>query len=36
MAKELLESKQHDLTGIAAELGIHPTTLYRWRKQKKV
>jgi transcriptional regulator with PAS, ATPase and Fis domain len=36
MAKQLLASNERDLTSIAAELGIHPTTLYRWRKQNKV
>lgn len=36
LAKQMLESKDYDLTSIAAELGIHPTTLYRWRKGKKV
>jgi transcriptional regulator with PAS, ATPase and Fis domain len=32
MAKQLLESSGNDLTWVAAQLGIHPTTLYRWRK----
>jgi transcriptional regulator with PAS, ATPase and Fis domain len=36
MAKQLLESSGNDLTWTAAQLGIHPTTLYRWRKAKKV
>ena len=36
MAKQLLESSGNDLTWVAAQLGIHPTTLYRWRKAKKL
>ena len=36
MAKQLLESSGNDLTWVAAQLGIHPTTLYRWRKTKKI
>jgi two-component system NtrC family response regulator len=36
MARQLLESSGNDLTWVAAQLGIHPTTLYRWRKTKKV
>ena len=36
MARQLLESSGNDLTWTAAQLGIHPTTLYRWRKAKKV
>jgi two-component system, repressor protein LuxO len=36
MAKQLLEASGNDLTWVAAQLGIHPTTLYRWRKDKKV
>ena len=36
MARQLLESSGHDLTWVAAQLGIHPTTLYRWRKTKKI
>jgi transcriptional regulator with PAS, ATPase and Fis domain len=35
-AKRLLEESGNDLTWVAAQLGIHPTTLYRWRKSKKV
>jgi transcriptional regulator with PAS, ATPase and Fis domain len=35
-AKELLETRSSDLAGIAAELGIHPTTLYRWRRRNLV
>src|SRR2546428_743792 len=36
MAKQLLQSSDNDLTWVAAQLGIHPTTLYRWRKTKKI
>ncbi len=36
MAKQLLESSGNDLTWVAAQLGIHPTTLYRWRKAGKL
>jgi len=35
-AKRLLEESGNDLTWVAAQLGIHPTTLYRWRKANKV
>jgi two-component system response regulator FlrC len=35
-AKQLLESSGNDLTWVAAKLGIHPTTLYRWRKAGKL
>jgi DNA-binding NtrC family response regulator len=36
LARKLLESSSNDLTWVAAQLGIHPTTLYRWRKSNKV
>src|SRR5947208_3974412 len=36
MARQLLESSGNDLTWVAAQLGIHSTTLYRWRKTKKI
>jgi DNA-binding NtrC family response regulator len=36
MARQLLESSGNDLTWVAAQLGIHPTTLYRWRKSGKL
>ncbi len=36
MARHLLEESGGDLGWTAARLGIHPTTLYRWRKEKKV
>ncbi len=35
-ARQLLADGTNDLTWVAAQLGIHPTTLYRWRKGKKV
>ncbi|MDG1893090.1 MAG: sigma-54 dependent transcriptional regulator [Verrucomicrobiota bacterium] len=35
-ARNLLEQSNHNLSWVAAQLGIHPTTLYRWRKQGKV
>jgi DNA-binding NtrC family response regulator len=35
-ARRLLESSGNDLTWVAAQLGIHPTTLYRWRKAGKL
>jgi transcriptional regulator with PAS, ATPase and Fis domain len=35
-AKQLLEASGNDLTWVAAQLGIHPTTLYRWRKAGKL
>lgn len=35
-ARRLLEESDYDLSWVAAELGIHPTTLYRWRKAGKV
>jgi len=36
VARQLLESSSNDLTWVAAQLGIHPTTLYRWRKAGKL
>lgn len=35
-AKRLLEESGGDLSWTASQLGIHPTTLYRWRKEGKV
>lgn len=35
-ARVLLAESGDDLTWVAAQLGIHPTTLYRWRKDGKV
>jgi DNA-binding NtrC family response regulator len=36
MARKLMAESGNDLTWVAAQLGIHPTTLYRWRKGNKV
>jgi transcriptional regulator with PAS, ATPase and Fis domain len=36
MARRLLDESGDDLTWVAAQLGIHPTTLYRWRKANKI
>ncbi len=36
LARRLLAEHGDDLTWVAAQLGIHPTTLYRWRKSGKV
>lgn len=36
MARRLLEESDGDLAWTAAQMGIHPTTLYRWRKSGKV
>lgn len=36
MARQLLEESGESLTWVAAQLGIHPTTLYRWRKENKI
>ena len=36
MARQLLQDPATNLSSVAAQLGIHPTTLYRWRKQGKV
>ncbi len=36
LAKKLLQDNVEDLTWIAAQAGVHPTTLYRWRKLGKV
>lgn len=36
LAKKLLQENAEDLTWIAAQAGVHPTTLYRWRKSGKV
>lgn len=35
-AKLLLEQSDNDFGWVAARMGIHPTTLYRWRLRKKV
>jgi len=36
LAKKLLEESDNNLTWVSAQLGINPTTLYRWRKNKLV
>ena len=36
LAKQLLASHGDDLSWVAAQVGVHPTTLYRWRKDGKV
>ena len=36
LAKRLLQENAEDLTWVAAQSGVHPTTLYRWRKSGKV
>ena len=35
-AQKLLEQSDNDYAWVAARMGIHPTTLYRWRLKKKV
>ncbi|WP_309400426.1 sigma-54 dependent transcriptional regulator [Cerasicoccus maritimus] len=35
-ARRLMEESGGDLSWTASQLGIHPTTLYRWRKEGKV
>jgi DNA-binding NtrC family response regulator len=36
LARRLLQENTEDLTWVAARAGVHPTTLYRWRKAGKV
>ncbi len=36
LARKLLAESEGDLAWTAAHLGIHPTTLYRWRRDGKV
>jgi transcriptional regulator with PAS, ATPase and Fis domain len=36
LARRLLQENAEDLTWVAAQVGVHPTTLYRWRKSGKV
>jgi DNA-binding NtrC family response regulator len=36
LAKDLLKQSGDDLTAVAAQLGVNPSTLYRWRKAGKV
>lgn len=35
-ARMLLEQSDNDFAWVASRMGIHPTTLYRWRKNNKV
>jgi len=35
-ARQLLDQSGHDQTWTAAQLGIHPTTLFRWLKSGKI
>jgi transcriptional regulator with PAS, ATPase and Fis domain len=35
-ARKLLEQSDNDFGWVASRMGIHPTTLYRWRKRNKV
>jgi transcriptional regulator with PAS, ATPase and Fis domain len=36
LAKRLLEESGEDYSWVASQLGIHPTTLYRWRVKNRV
>jgi len=36
LASRLIEESDGELTWVAARIGVHPTTLYRWRKAGKV
>lgn len=36
LAARLIEESDGEWTWVAAQLGVHPTTLYRWRKAGKV
>jgi DNA-binding NtrC family response regulator len=36
LARRLLQETTEDLAWVAAQTGVHPTTLYRWRKEGKV
>lgn len=36
LAQKLIEEGGHDLTWIAAQVGVNSSTLYRWRKANKV
>ena len=36
MARQMLQQQNMGLAEISAALGIHPTTLYRWRKSGKI
>jgi DNA-binding NtrC family response regulator len=36
LAAQLIQESDGELTWVAAQIGVHPTTLYRWRKDGKV
>ena len=36
LARRFLQEGNEDLAWVAAQVGVHPTTLYRWRKSGKV
>jgi transcriptional regulator with PAS, ATPase and Fis domain len=36
LARKFLQESNEDLAWVAAQVGVHPTTLYRWRKSGKV
>jgi DNA-binding NtrC family response regulator len=36
LARQLLQNPDMDLTSVAAQVGVHPTTLFRWRKTGRV
>jgi DNA-binding NtrC family response regulator len=36
LARQFLQQNNEDLAWVAAQVGVHPTTLYRWRKSGKV
>jgi len=36
LARQLLQESGNDLTWVAAQLGINPTTLWRWRKTGRI
>jgi DNA-binding NtrC family response regulator len=36
LAQRLLAEGHHDLTWVAAQAGVHPSTLFRWRKSGRI
>jgi transposase-like protein len=36
LARRLLDEGRFSLAEVAARVGVHPTTLFRWRKGEKV
>lgn len=36
LARQLLAEPGHELTWVAAQVGVHPTTLFRWRKAGRI